>query len=157
MKSGISVLLVDDQPSVRRAFKHLLDRAGHAAEAVESGESALSLLARRDFDVVITDSSMPDMQGDKLAPRIRALLPAQRIIMATAFVEEYEVFGQPFGNVDAVLLKPFTFQDLKETIERVLALEKPACSPAEMPPHIGLPLQIDDSVNHLGQRRFISP
>jgi len=88
MKYGTSVLVVDDEFIVRRVVMQLLNRAGYAAEAVESGEAALALLARRKFDVVITDFAMPDMPGDQLAARIRKLLPAQRIIMATAFVEE---------------------------------------------------------------------
>lgn len=63
---------------------------------------------------------MPDMLGDELVARIRQLLPAQRIIMVTAFVEEYKVFGHPESKVDALLIKPFSFKDLNEAIERVL-------------------------------------
>ena len=57
----------------------------------------------------------------------------QRVIMATGYVDEYKVFGQPGTHVDALLLKPFTFQELKDAIEQVMALEPPDES-AALPP-----------------------
>ena len=106
-------------------MKKLLDHDGHEVFAVESGAAALEQLAQRKFDLVITDFSMPGMHGDELVARIRESQPDQPIIMATAFVEEYRVFGQVSGNVDALLLKPFSFKELRETIEQVLPREQP--------------------------------
>jgi CheY-like chemotaxis protein len=63
------------------------------------------------------------MSGDQLVARIRKLIPHQRIVMATAYVEEYKVFGQPEAAIDALLLKPFTFQALQDAIEMVLLPE----------------------------------
>jgi len=111
---------VDDEAMVREAIKRLLEHGGHVVETVESGEAALALLGQRQFDVVITDFSMPGMQGDELVFRIRERWPDQRIIMATAFVEEYKVFGEASGRVDQLLLKPFSYKDLHDAVERVL-------------------------------------
>jgi len=63
---------------------------------------------------------MPGMHGDQLVAHIRRLLPTQPIIMATAFAVEYEVSRQPGGNMDALLLKPFTFKELLDAIADVL-------------------------------------
>ncbi len=125
MKTATKILVVDDEPMVREAISQLLEHCGHAVEQADGGEAALARLAQREFDVVITDFSMPGMPGDELVERIRERLPAQRVIMATGFVDEYKVFGRPAAHVDALLLKPFTFLELKDAIERVLALEPP--------------------------------
>jgi CheY-like chemotaxis protein len=121
MNLGVKILIVDDEPMVREAMRQMLEHCGHEVEQVENGEAALAQLARREFDVVITDFSMPGMHGDQLVARIRERLPQQRIIMASGFVDEYRVFGQPGAHVDALLLKPFTFQELLDTLESVLA------------------------------------
>jgi CheY-like chemotaxis protein len=125
MKPSFQILVADDEPIVRRSIKMLLEHDGHAVFTADSGETALAQLAQRQYDLVITDFSMPGMHGDQLAARIRKLRPEQPIIMATAFVEEYEVFGGGFGPVDAMLLKPFSLIELREAIERVLTPAQP--------------------------------
>jgi CheY-like chemotaxis protein len=125
MNRGAKILVVDDEPMVREAMQRMLEHCGHEVEQAENGESALAQLARREFDVVITDFSMPGMHGDQLVARIRERLPMQHIIMASGFVDEYRVFGQPSSHVDALLLKPFTFQELQDAVERVMAVAEP--------------------------------
>ena len=116
----MNILVVDDEPLVRQSIKFLLKHAGHQAELADSAEAALARLSEDAFDIVITDYSMPGMRGDELVARVRQLVPEQRIIMATAFVEECQVLGQPSGGVDALLLKPFSFSELTGAIEQVL-------------------------------------
>ena len=103
-------------------------------------------MAQRRFDIVITDFSMPGIQGDQLVARIRQMIPTQPIIMITAFVEDYKIFGSASGRVDALLNKPFAFQELREAIKLVLiqeqtdqisdlpAITKPRPTPGLIPP-----------------------
>jgi CheY-like chemotaxis protein len=135
MNRIVNILVVDDEPLVRQAITRLLRHCGHQVESVENGETALACLAQQTFDIVITDFSMPDMQGDELVQRIRQVLPAQLIIMSTAFIEEYKVFTQPAQRVDALLLKPFSIDELNGTIQRLLARDS-ACPPSLMPPSV---------------------
>jgi two-component system capsular synthesis sensor histidine kinase RcsC len=132
MKWAAKILVVDDEPLVRQAITKLLQHCGHQVESVENGEAALVCLAQRRFDIVVTDLSMPDMQGDELVARIRQVLPNQLIILSTAFAEEYNMFDQSTRRVDALLLKPFSIDDLNETIERLFA-KAPPCHPAMTP------------------------
>jgi len=125
MTQELQILVVDDEQSVRRAVKMLLEHAGHKVWDADGGETALQELAQRKFDIVITDFSMPGMHGDQLIARIRQILPAQPIILVTGFPEEYDAFGRPAGKADVLLLKPFTLRELHEAIRRVLALEPP--------------------------------
>lgn len=135
MKRGITVLVVDDEPLLREAMQRLLERDGYDVEVFSDARFALARLKERAFDLVITDFSMPGMAGDEFIARIREFLPAQRILMATAFVEEYRVFGQPAGGADAVLLKPFAFKELSDAVEMVLA-QSHSGHPSAMPPII---------------------
>jgi len=134
MTRGISILVVDDEALVREAMQRLLEHDGYEVEAFSDGQSVLKRLQERTFDLIITDFSMPNMSGDELVTRIRGISPGQRIILATAYVEEFRVFGQPQDNVDAVLLKPFSFKELSEAVELVLAHEHDETS--HLPPPI---------------------
>jgi len=120
VQQGVKILVVDDEPTVRNAMKLLLEHGGGKVNIAEDGEAGLSQLAQQRFDVVITDYSMPGMRGDRFVARVRELLPAQPIIMATAFVEDYIAFADPSAKVDALLFKPFSLRELYSTIDRVM-------------------------------------
>lgn len=127
---------------VCQAIKLLLEYGGHEVETVHSGEAALAVLASRAFDIVISDFSMPGMRGDELATRIRQRWPMPRIILTTGFLHEYQIFHQPAGNVDAVLLKPFSYKELCAALGQVLAPPVDFPSPG-LPPVIERPVRRD--------------
>ncbi|MGA2245965.1 MAG: response regulator [Verrucomicrobiota bacterium] len=139
MKQGVHILVVDDEPIIRKSISMLLEHDGHQVWQADDGEAALAEMAKRRFDLVITDFSMPGMHGDELVARIRQLLPDQPIIMITAFVAEFKVFGQAAGRVDALLFKPFSFKELREAIEAALTPGQPdqigGLPPIVEPPH----------------------
>lgn len=114
------VLVVDDDPSVRKAMHLLLEYDGHHVQAVDSGEKALALFARSRFDLVITDYSMWGMKGDQLATQIKQLCPDQPIIMATASAHEFKPDGKLAMGVDFILNKPFSRADLRQAMALVL-------------------------------------
>jgi len=117
---GKTILLVDDEPSVSKAIKMLLEHDGFAVQTVKSGEEALALYAQSRFDLVITDFSMLGMDGGELAARIKTLNPDQPIIMATASIYKLDASRSPRHVVDHVLDKPFSLQDLREAVIKVL-------------------------------------
>jgi CheY-like chemotaxis protein len=123
-KQRFQILAVDDEPMVLQSIKMVLQHYGHEVQAVASGEAALALFAQRTFDLVITDFSMPGMQGDELVARIKALRPDQPVIMATAFADEFKVFGKPSGGVDFLLFKPFFMEELLDAIDQVVPGKK---------------------------------
>ena len=114
------VLVVDDEPTVGRAIKMLLQFDGHEVQTVDSGEAALALLEQRQFDVVITDFSLLGMKGDQLAARIKQRWPDQPIIMATAFAADFNNSGKPSAGVNLVISKPFSQKELREAVATVL-------------------------------------
>ena len=114
------ILAVDDEPAVSKAMQMLLNYDGHKVQTADSGEMALSLFEPDKFDLVITDYSMIGMRGDQLAARIKQLQPNQRIIMATAFADQFNNPGSQSSGADCVINKPFSIAELRAAIARVL-------------------------------------
>lgn len=114
---GKQILLADDQAGVRQAIKYLLELDDHAVTEARDGKEAFALFCASEFDLVITDYAMPEMAGNDLAAEIKRLIPAQPILMITGYTMEIVGFANP---VDAVLNKPFSFQELRATIARLI-------------------------------------
>ncbi|HEV2695566.1 MAG TPA: response regulator [Verrucomicrobiae bacterium] len=121
-KPEYQILVVDDEPSVRRSITMLLEHDRHHVQSVDSGESALAIFEPGRFDLVMTDYSMHDMNGSQLVALIKERAPGQRIIMATAFADDLRGFGELTAQADLVLNKPFSLSDLREAIASVLAV-----------------------------------
>ena len=121
------LLLVEDNPRVREALKLLLRLDGHIVTEAENGRDACLCFTPGEFDLVITDYAMPEMMGDELARTIKCLVPAQPLLMITGQAAPPRNCDNP---VDAILLKPFTLAELRQTLTNLLG---PAEAPAPMP------------------------
>jgi CheY-like chemotaxis protein len=114
--SKLRILVVDDEPSVANTIKTLLQYYGHEVEATNSSKAALCMFESGRFDLVFTDFTMPEMDGNQLAAAIKAGAPNQPIIMITAHAGTLP----PSPDVDFVVSKPFRLEHLREAIARVL-------------------------------------
>ena len=110
---GKHILLVDDEPSVRGAFRMMLEIDDHKVTEASNGAEALDLFTKGQFDLVMTDFEMPLMKGNELALRIKKSAPKQPILMITVYGKE---LGDSENPVDAILNKPFTINDLRRAI-----------------------------------------
>jgi CheY-like chemotaxis protein len=120
-KARYQILVVDDEPTVCKAVQMMLKYYGHDVQIAADGKTALALFENRPFDLVITDYLMPEMRGDQLVTQIKRCRPGQRIIMITAFAADFLVEGKPTGEVDCVLNKPFSLEELRSAIAKVMA------------------------------------
>ncbi|HEY3899353.1 MAG TPA: ATP-binding protein [Chthoniobacter sp.] len=115
----LRILVVDDQPVQCEMLAHALQRDWHTVDVAGNGREALKLLERREFDLVITDKVMPEMNGDQLAVAIKSQEPDTRIILLTGFGDsEHGEHQSEF--VDLVLGKPVSLADLRAAINRVM-------------------------------------
>jgi DNA-binding response OmpR family regulator len=114
------VLAVDDQRYFRELIAGLLAEEGFEAETASSGEEALRVLDRSDFDVVLTDLVMPGMDGSELVRRIKSRNPEQDVVVLTGVVDVgTAVEAMKLGASD-YLLKPFDRRTLAVTLESLL-------------------------------------
>jgi len=119
--SGKRILLVDDEGLVRESVRGLLVRDEHIVVEANNGAEAYTLFTQSQFDLVLTDCIMPFLSGDELAIRIRKLAPQQPILMITG----NRFRRGPKNPVDAVLDKPFDYEDLHEVIAKLCKLQRP--------------------------------
>jgi CheY-like chemotaxis protein len=115
---GKRILLVDDEPSIRGAFRMMLEIDDHIITEANNAAEALELFTRGQFDLVATDFEMPVMKGNELAVRIKKLAPRQPILMITAYGKE---LGDSENPVDGILNKPFTMDNLRGAIAKLLS------------------------------------
>jgi CheY-like chemotaxis protein len=119
-----TVLLVDDDPGVRFALTEVLRDRGYSVRSASSGAQALRLL--EDVDVVVTDLSMPGMDGLELLAHIAACAPALPVILLTAHGSENLVRIASSRGARGCVSKPFDIDEIVRVIERTLR----RCSPA---------------------------
>ncbi len=104
-----TILVIDDDKGVRELLKEFLKLYGFEAYTIDSGISALNLLRKKYFDIIITDYSMPEMNGIELTRIIRTQYPHMLIIGISGNCE-----GKDFleAGADAFLSKPLQLHEL---------------------------------------------
>ena len=114
-----AVLIADDNETNRRVVGQILERAGHHAEVVENGDEVLEILERRNFDLVILDMNMPDMNGIDVFRAYQYTRPAGTrlpFIMLSADVSNELQQECLAAGFDAFLPKPIQSDVLLKTI-----------------------------------------
>ncbi|TAK22065.1 MAG: hybrid sensor histidine kinase/response regulator [Chloroflexota bacterium] len=123
------ILLVDDEPGLRRLGARLLSQAEHTVVSASNGREALELFRAGSFDLVITDRAMPEMDGDQVALAIKAISPSTPVVLLTGFGSLMNASEEMPLGVDAVLSKPISGPELTRAIDRLLADQPVAPSP----------------------------
>lgn len=118
------ILIVEDEKSLRDTLKDMFSTSGYEVEVAENGREALDLMLSSKPDVIITDISMPVMDGYELVQEIKKTPDGNKIpiLMLTAKVsEEEKIRGLNFGAVDYIT-KPFSYHELQLKIQNHLNL-----------------------------------
>ena len=114
-----AILIVDDDEQIRRLIQRTVIKDGYACFQASDGESALETLERETVDVVITDITMPKMDGIQLTKRIRAQYD-QDVIIMTGYTNDLTfVDAIAKGGIDFIQ-KPFTIEEVSIRIKRIL-------------------------------------
>ena len=116
------VLFVDDEPTIRKIVKQMLEHQGYEVQTRPNGMDALDCFKQdpQRFDLLITDMTMPGMRGDKLAEEILALRSDIPVILCTGYNKQIsEEKAQALG-IRAFVMKPLTQYEFIHTVRRVL-------------------------------------
>jgi len=117
------ILIVDDEPNVLNALRRVFQREHYSIVTAENGREALKLLEKAQFHLIISDFTMPRMDGGELLRRVRELQPDIIRIMLTGNADVDAVMGAvKQGAVYRFILKPWNDDDLRVTV--ALALEQ---------------------------------
>jgi two-component system response regulator PilR (NtrC family) len=116
------ILIVDDEISMREFLSILLEREGYAIEAAENSESALKLISKNEYELVISDVNMPGLDGIGLLAKIKTHYPDTAVMMITAFsTTEQAVEAMKHGAYNYIS-KPFKVDEVKLLVRN--AIEK---------------------------------
>ena len=112
------ILLAEDEEAMRTYLERALTNAGYRVSAVDRGTEAIPLLETGDFDLLLSDIVMPEMDGIELAQRCAEISPHTKVMFITGFaaVSLRASREQPTAKV---LSKPFHLRDLVLEVERM--------------------------------------
>jgi len=120
VKNGASILIVDDEATMREACHEVLASEGFSLQEASSGEEALQIIARRSFDLLILDIKMPRVDGLEILRHVQKESPGTATVVITGYPSiDTAVEAMRLGAVD-FLPKPFTPDVLRLTVRRVL-------------------------------------
>ena len=115
----INILVADDEPDIHTLVKRYAERENYIVTTVSDGTEAVELCKKNDYDIIIMDIMMPEMDGFKACKEIKKLKDIP-IIMLSARGEEYDkLFGFEVGADDYVV-KPFSPKELMARVSVIV-------------------------------------
>ncbi len=115
-----NILVVEDEQAIRDALKMVLEEEGYQTQAAADGKKGMELINMNDFDIVITDLKMPEIDGMTLTRQIQQICPQTSVIIITAHGSlESAIEALRIGAYDYIL-KPFDFDDVLYKIKRLI-------------------------------------
>lgn len=119
------ILIIDNETTISEFLSHSLAGIGHSVESTTSGEAAQAKLSAEQFDLLLVDSNLPDIQGPKLVDKLRQRKGDVPIIMlGNAATFEDRVRGLDAG-ADDFLSKPFALVELQSRIKALMRRARP--------------------------------
>lgn len=118
------ILVIDDDPNLRRTMRKILEREGHSVQEAENGLTGIRIVEEAPPDLVVTDLLMPEKEGIETIVELRARFPSIGIVAVSGAggvndrgpLIDAELFG-----ADVALSKPFSIDEFVSAIDRVLA------------------------------------
>jgi DNA-binding NtrC family response regulator len=115
------ILIVDDAGPVVVLCVNVLQALGYAVKGANRGEAAVELIRKEPFDLMVLDYKMPGMTGFEVFQQARTLHPGMAVVLVTGHGTPEIINEANRMGFSAVLLKPFTSDELRGTVEKVLA------------------------------------
>ena len=120
MKKNATILIVDDEPQLLMLNKTILESKGYRVTTAGNGAEAQQLLGQQEFQLLLSDIIMPEMDGYSLAAWIQENQPHIPIQLVSGFTEHENQDVVDESLKENILNKPFTAKQLLETVRRRL-------------------------------------
>ncbi len=118
------ILIVDDEMAIRETLKSILEEEGYECAVAADGLDALEKLEKNNFDVIISDIKMPNMDGMELMDRVSNISPETFFIIMTAYASVQTAIETLRKGAYDYLIKPVEFDDLLIRLKRLLNFKK---------------------------------
>lgn len=117
-----TILVVDDEPEIRKLVGAMVNQSGYAAITADSGEHALTLYKhhKTPVELLITDVVQPGMSGPMLADKLAAIQPDLKVLYISGYDHTHLVRKYVVEKGHALLAKPFTFEALRNKVQELL-------------------------------------
>jgi DNA-binding NtrC family response regulator len=130
------ILIMEDEPSLAAGLKMVLSEQGYRVSVADAGLRALGSLTGRDYDLLLMDLRLPDMDGMEVLRLIKETKPETGVIVMTGYASVASaVESMKLGALD-YLLKPFTEDELEAAVEKALKEKKEAAPEKKFAPAV---------------------
>ena len=120
MGKKIKLLVVDDEAIVGKRLKPSLEKHGYEVETLGNGRSAIERIGEKDFDIIVTDVRMDDVDGMQILEYVAAKSPCTKVIIITGYATmELAREAMVKGAFDFIA-KPFKPSDLRVIVEKAV-------------------------------------
>jgi two-component system KDP operon response regulator KdpE len=151
------ILVIDDEPHIRRALREILSSRGFEVDEAQDGQSALDQLMNRTPDLIVLDLSLPDIDGVDLCAKLRTWLDVPIVVLSVRADESDKISALETG-ADDYLTKPFSAGEL---VARINALLRRSAGVAAQPSRIEVDALVIDLARHevtvAGEKTALTP
>ena len=121
-----AILIVDDDPQIRRLCRMTLEEAGYVVKEANNGKEALAAIKETSVDLILLDLAMPDMDGFEFVKAIRPELPEPTIITMSGFMDGVLLPAAKLLYGTSTLAKPFSPDSLLSVVHTLLTDASPS-------------------------------
>ncbi len=123
------ILIIDDEPLVRKSLSYHLKKAGFDIIEADSGASAINLVLEYDINLIICDLTLPDINGIELIKKIKNKKKQVPILVLSGCADDEIIDNVIRSGASGYLEKPFLKKNLLSCVEKILTSEeqKPSC------------------------------
>ncbi|MCX7984966.1 MAG: response regulator [Bacteroidetes bacterium] len=120
MSAKNRILVVDDEEALRVVLSAELEGEGYQVKNAADGQEAINILNKEEFDLVLLDIKMPNVDGFEVLKFVKERWPKTKVVMLTGFADLKNAIESKKLGAEDFISKPYDLVDLLTTVERVL-------------------------------------
>ena len=124
MDKNVRILVVDDDESIRKTMKAILEDEGYLVDLAASGKEAVEKANNATYNLALLDIRLPDIEGIELLKLMKDSVPRTRKIMVTGYPSMQNAISALNKNADGYLVKPVDIEKLLDTVKEQLQLQE---------------------------------
>lgn len=124
MEKKESILIVDDDPSIRKVLAAILEEKGYKVDTAETGKQAIQKSKAKFFNLALLDVRLPDMEGTELLTQMRQTTPPMIRIMVTGYPSLQNAVEALNKGANAFIIKPLNIDQALMIIEKLLEKQR---------------------------------